>query len=43
MPAAGGIANVEVRRDDLAGEGAEAAAFQVGVLVGDVEARPFPQ
>src|SRR5437764_5580367 len=36
-------ANVKVCLDDLAGERAETAAFLVGVLIGDVEARPFPK
>ena len=36
-------ADVEVCLDDLAGEGAEAASFLVGVLVGDVEVRPFTE
>ncbi|MGV9346757.1 hypothetical protein ACWDSD_18425 [Streptomyces spiralis] len=34
--------NVKVGLDDLADQGAEAAAFLVGVLVADVEIRPLP-
>ena len=37
------LVNVKVRLDDLAREGAEAAAFLVGALVGDVVIRPLPK
>src|SRR4051794_24750711 len=37
------IVNVEVGLDDLAREGAEAAAFLVGAFVTDVEGRPLPK
>jgi hypothetical protein len=37
------VVTVKVRLDDPAREGAEIAAFLVGVLVADVEIRPRPK
>ena len=37
------IVNVEVGLDDLAREGAEAAAFLVGAFIADIEGRPLPK